>query len=146
MKIRITKRRKSADIEGLMAAWEKKYGSQVSLHQKLLISKCTSPELMTDYVLWNSLSQGAEFQDIIVVKDPDIFEVLTPKRMEILEHLMGNEPASIRSLAGAIHRNYKNTYDDLTALARYGLIDIVPRGRSSRPSAAASKIEITFDP
>jgi hypothetical protein len=145
MKIKVVKRRKPSDIEDLLRAWEKKYGSLVSLHQKVLISKCTSPEQMSDYVMWKNLSQGAEFQDIIIMKDPDIFEVLSPKRMEMLEFLMANEVNSIKTLAGALHRNYKNVYDDLKAMSKYDLVDLTERGRSLKPSAAACKIEITLD-
>jgi predicted transcriptional regulator len=44
-----------------------------------------------------------------------------------------------------LHRNYKNVYDDMTALSKYGLVDLSPSGRALRPSAAASRIEISFD-
>ncbi|MFO7619030.1 MAG: hypothetical protein R6W91_05185 [Thermoplasmata archaeon] len=145
MKVKIVKRWKPSEIEGMALAWEKKYGTLLSLQQKVLISKCTSPEQMGDYIMWKHLSQGAEFQDIIIVKDPDIFETLSPKRVEILEHLMGNEAKSIRHLANALHRNYKNVYDDLIALSKYGLVDLSPSGRSLKPSAAASRIEISLD-
>jgi hypothetical protein len=146
MKIKVVKRRKPSDIEDLLRSWERKYGSLVSLHQKILISKCTSPEQMSDYVMWKNLSQGAEFQDIIIMRDPDVFEIMSPKRMEMLEYLIANEVNSIRALAGALHRNYKNVYDDLKAMSKYELIDLVERGRSLKPSAAACKIEIILEP
>ena len=139
------KRRKSTDIEDMFRAWEKRYGTLVSLHQKILISKCTSPEQMTDYVMWQHLSKGAEFQDIIILKDSDIFEVLSPKRVELLEYVMQNEAKSIRTLATALHRNYKNVYDDLHALSKYELIDLTEHGRSLKPSSAATRIEIILD-
>ena len=101
MKIRIVKRWKPSDLGGMFAAWEKRYGSLNSLQQKVLISKCTSPEMMTDLVMWRNLSQGAEFTDVLVISDPDIFETLSPKRVEILEYLMNNEAKSIRHLAAA---------------------------------------------
>jgi len=145
MKIKITKRWRQDDIRGMISTWEKKYGSVNSLHQKILISKCATPELMTDYIMWNNLSQGAEFQDLIVVKDADVFETLSPRRVELLEYLMNNEVKSIRTLAEALHRNYKNVYDDMTALSKYGLVDLSPSGRALRPSAATSRIEISFD-
>ncbi len=145
MKIRILKRRKPADIEHMMAAFAKRYGSINSLQQRVQISKCSSPEQMVDYIVWKNIAQGAEFQDIVVVKDPEIFDALTPKRMELLEYLMNNEVRSIRTLSAALHRNYKNTYDDLRALSRYGLLDLDPVGRSVRPTASASRIEVVFD-
>ncbi len=145
MKIKIFKRRKPTDIEYMLASLAKKYGSMNSLQQRVQISKCESPEQMADYIIWRNLSQGAEFQDTVVVRDSDIFEVMTPKRMELLEHLMKNDVASIRALAAALHRNYKNTYDDLRALSRYDLVDLDPHGRSLRPAAPARSIEIVID-
>ena len=146
MRIRITKRWKPAEVEGMITAWERKYGSINSLLQKVQISKCTSPGQMGDYVMWKNLSQGAEFQDIIVVKDPDIFETLSPRRVEMLEYLMNNDAKSIRHLAASLRRNYKNVYDDLIALSKYGLVDLTTSGRSLKPSAAASRIEVSFEP
>ncbi|MBA3044901.1 MAG: hypothetical protein KKH41_07965 [Candidatus Thermoplasmatota archaeon] len=145
MKIKIVKKWKTRDIGDMLAAFDKKYGTMNSLQQKVLISKCTSPELMNDYVLWKNLSQGAEFQDIIIVKDPDIFDTLSPKRVEMLEFLMNNEVKSIRHLSTSLRRNYKNVYDDLNALSKYGLVDLTASGRALRPSAAASRIEVSID-
>jgi predicted transcriptional regulator len=145
MKIKLIKRRRPSDIEDLFRSWEKKYGSLVSLHQKVLISKCTSPEQMNDYVMWKNLSQGAEFQDIVIMNNSDVFEIMSPKRMEMLEYLIANEVSSIKALAGALHRNYKNVYDDLKAMSKYELVDLTEHGRSLKPSAAACKIEIGLD-
>ena len=144
MKIKILKRRKPADVEQILSMFTKRYGSINSLQQRVQISKCSSPEQMADFIVWKHLAQGAEFQDIVIVKDPEIFDVLTPKRMELLEHLMNNEVRSIRTLSVALHRNYKNTYDDLRSLSRYGLLDLAPNGRSVRPTAPASRIEVVL--
>ena len=100
MKVRIIKKRKKSDIRDMIKDWEKKYGKLSSLNQKVLISKCTSPEIMSDYVLWKYLSQGAEFQDNIVIEDADVFEVISPRRAELLEYLMNNEVSSIKKLGG----------------------------------------------
>ena len=51
---------------------------------------------------------------------------LTEKRMALLEHVAANEAASIRQLAVALARDYRNVYDDVQRLARLGLIDIKP--------------------
>ena len=145
MKIKISKRWKPADIEGMLQAWAGKYSTLQSLQQKVLISKCTSPELMADFVMWKNLSQGAEFHDVIIISDTDIFDTLSPKRAEILEYLMNNDVKSIRHLSNSLKRNYKNVYDDLIALSKYGLVDLAADGRALKPSAAASRIEISFE-
>jgi predicted transcriptional regulator len=145
MKVRIVKRRKPSDTEDMVKAWEKRYGTLQSLQQKVKITKCASPEMMVDYVIWKALSEGGEFQDVVVVKDAEIFGTLSPRRAELLEYIMGNDVDSIRTLAAALHRNYKNVYDDLLALAKFGLVDLVPHGRALRPCAPAFRIEIAID-
>ncbi len=145
MKIRISKRWKPGDISDLVTSFGRKYGTLQSLQQKVSISKCDSPEQMSDFIVWKHLSQGAEFQDIIIISDTEIFETLSPKRVEMLEYLMSNDVTSIRHLSTSLKRNYKNVYDDLVALSKYGLVDLTPSGRSLKPAAAASRIEISFD-
>ena len=144
MKVKIIKKRKKADIQDMIKDWEKKYGKLSSLNQKVLISKCTSPERMGDYVLWKYLSQGAEFHDIIVVEDADVFEVISPKRAELLEYLMNNEVSSIKKLADNLNRNYKNVYDDLQALAKYNLVELRESGRSLKPCSIVTHLEVIF--
>lgn len=145
MKVRIIKKRKKSDIRDMMADWEQKYGKLSSLNQKVLISKCSSPERMADFVLWKYLSQGAELQDIIVVEDPDVFEVLSPRRAELLEFLMDNDVASIKKLADKLGRNYKNVYDDLQSLAKYDLVELRGAGRSLKPFSVVTKLEVIFN-
>ena len=144
MKVKIIKKRKKADIQDMIKDWEKKYGKLSSLNQKVLISKCTSPEIMSDYVLWKYLSQGAEFQDNIVVEDADVFEVISPRRAELLEYLMNNDVSSIKKLADNLNRNYKNIYDDLQALAKYDLVELRQSGRSLKPSSIVKNLEVIF--
>jgi hypothetical protein len=129
----------------MVEAWEARYGSLASLQQKIQISKCASPEMMGDYVLWKNLAGGAEFLDLVVLRDSDMFGTLSPRRAELLEYLLRNNVGSIRNLASALHRNYKNVYDDLLALAKYELVELIPEGRSLRPAAAASRINIALD-
>ena len=144
MKVKIIKKRKRSDIQDMIKDLEKKYGKISSLNQKVLISKCTLPERMNDYVLWKYLSQGADFQDIVVVEDPDVFEVLSPRRVELLEYLINNEVGSIKKLADNLHRNYKNVYDDLHALAKYDLVELREIGRSLKPCSIVSNLEVIF--
>ena len=144
MKVRIIKKRKKSDIRDMIKDWEKKYGKLSSLNQKVLISKCTSPERMSDYVLWKYLSQGADFEDIIVVEDADVFEVISPRRAELLEYLMNNDVSSIKKLADNLSRNYKNVYDDLQALAKYDLVELRESGRSLKPCSIVTNLEVIF--
>lgn len=145
MRIRIVKKRKKSEIRDMIGDWERKYGSISSLNQKVLISKCASPEKMCDYVLWKYLSQGAGFQDIMVVEDAEVFEVLSPRRVEMLEYLARNETPSIKRLAERLHRNYKNVYDDLRSLAKYELVELRTEGRALKPFSVISSLEVIFE-
>lgn len=51
-----------------------------------------------------------------------LLKTLTPRRLELMQqlHLMG--PSSIRSLAKALQRDYKNVFEDVKALT---LIDLI---------------------
>ena len=145
MKVKIIKRRNKSDIQDMIKKWEKEYGTLSSLNQKVLISKCTSPEQMSVFVLWKYLSQGADFQDNIEVEDTGVFEVLSPRRAELLEYLMNNDIPSIKNLADSLRRNYKNVYDDLQALAKYDLVELTESGRSLKPCSVVTNIEINFE-
>ncbi len=145
MKVKIIKKRSKADIQDMIKKWEKEYGTLSSLKQKVLISKCNSPEIMSDFVLWKYISQGAEFHDNTVVEDTDVFEVLSPRRAELLEYLMNNDVPSIKNLADRVRRNYKNVYDDLQALSKYGLVELNESGRSLKPCSVVTNIEISFE-
>jgi hypothetical protein len=144
MKVKIIKKKKKTEIQDMIRDWEENYGSLASLNQKVLISKCASPEKMSEYVLWKYLSQGAEFQDNIVVEDADVFEVLSPRRAELLEYLIKHDVPSIKKLADKLHRNYKNVYDDLQALAKYDLVELRQSGRSLRPCSTITHLEVLF--
>ena len=144
MKVSITKKRTKSDIQYMIQDWEKTYGSLSSLSQKVLISKCASPEKMSEYVLWRYLSQGAEFQDKVIVEDSKVFEVLSPRRAELLEYLMKNDVKSIKSLAKSLKRDYKNVYDDIRALATYDLVELNQVGRSLKPCSVVSNITVSF--
>lgn len=145
MRVKILKKRNKFDIDNILEEFARKHGSLGSLHQRVLISKCSTPKQMSDYVLWKHLSSGADLKDTIVVENSDIFNVLSPKRVELLEFLTNNEVKSIKSLAHRLHRNYKNVYDDLRALSKYDLIELRAVGRSVVPCSIVSEIDLRFD-
>jgi predicted transcriptional regulator len=47
---------------------------------------------------------------------------LTPKRMELLKEIHKIGKVSIRALAGILSRDYKNVYEDVSALSNAGLL------------------------
>jgi predicted transcriptional regulator len=52
-----------------------------------------------------------------------LFNVLTPKRYELLRHVHQHPEQSIRALARALGRDYKRVHEDVKALAEAGLLE-----------------------
>ncbi len=58
----------------------------------------------------------------------EFFKTLTPNRIAILEHVIRHAPRSIKALAAALERDYRNVHEDVTALRRAGLLSLTPDG------------------
>jgi predicted transcriptional regulator len=52
-----------------------------------------------------------------------LLKILTPGRWLLLKSLRKGGPASVRSLAGMLKRDYKNVHTDVRLLEQCGLID-----------------------
>ena len=145
MRLKIVKQKKRSDIDDLIREGLEKYGSFDSLQHKVQISKCSVPGTMNDYVIWKYLSAGAELTESVVFTNTGLFDVLSPKRAELLTYLANNEVVSIRDLAKKLHRNYKNVYDDLNALTKYELVELKGRGRALKPCCSVTQIDVHFE-
>jgi predicted transcriptional regulator len=51
-----------------------------------------------------------------------LMAVLTTRRFEILKDVHNTPAPSVAALAKRLHRNYRNVYDDVSALTRAGLL------------------------
>lgn len=58
-------------------------------------------------------------------------KVLTPKRLELLQAIRQERPASIYALAKTTGRDLRNVQDDVAMLARLGLVSL-SRGKHAR--------------
>ena len=122
-----------------------KYGSLDSLGQKASIGKCASPSVVDDYELLKALLKGAEMEEETVFHDYSIFSVLGETRVEILDYLQKNRVESIKELASALSRDYKNIYYDLTVMRKMELISLVKKGKERVPVSRVKRIEILFE-
>jgi len=68
-------------------------------------------------------------------------KVLSPKRLEIIRSLCGQEPMSIRELSRRVGRDFKGVHTDVTSLIAAGLIDQYD-GKISFPY---DRIHVEFD-
>ncbi len=145
MKVVIKKR---ADKEYMLKKereLKEKYGSIDSLGQKASIEKCSFPALIDDYELWKAIEKGCEIEEEIIFQDSSIFRTLSPSRIEMLDFMSKNSVASIKELAHAVKRDYKNVYFDITALKKQELVELIKKGRENIPVSRIEKIAILFD-
>lgn len=137
-----TKQQINAELKGLKA----KYQSIDNLHQKVQIEKCSNPDLVDDYMIWKALAEEeVDISEKIVLKTLDIYSMMSPKRMEILDYLTAHSTNSIKLLAHELKRNYKNVYDDIKAMEEFGLIELINDGRNKRPVTKIDAIKMVPD-
>ncbi len=63
--------------------------------------------------------EGISFESLEAMR-----KVLTEKRLKILRTIKKKHPQSIYELAKMLHRDIKNTFDDVQFLAQAGLIEL----------------------
>jgi predicted transcriptional regulator len=64
-------------------------------------------------------------QRLSFVDLPRLLRTLTPARWDLLARLRQEGPMSVRALAKALARDYKNVHTDVTQLTQFGLIERV---------------------
>ena len=69
-------------------------------------------------------------------------EMLTEKRIELMNAIMKYNPCSIRELAEEIDRDIKNVFNDLRILHSLDLVDFIIEGKRKRPVIKKKKIII----
>lgn len=85
-------------------------------------------------------------RDIITLEKDEI-QLLTPARLELLEHLVTEaSDENVTELAKTLGRDKKNVSEDLALLADLGLIFYKRRGRSKIPRVLGSEIHIRLGP
>jgi predicted transcriptional regulator len=67
--------------------------------------------------------------------------LLTDKRIELIETLMADSPASISALARQVERNYADVHADLEVLADYRVVAFEREGQARRPYIPYDRIE-----
>lgn len=140
----------------------KKYQNPEELFIELQRDRCSNPDKVDEYMLWHTLithekehapaeSEGISstnvpvmFKEEIILQTTDFYQVFTPRRMELLEYIHTHNPSSVKTLAAETGRNYKNVYDDVLALSRAQLLELIREGKNKRPVSRLTGIEILF--
>ncbi|QLH77234.1 transcriptional regulator [Halosimplex rubrum] len=72
-------------------------------------------------------------------------ELLTDRRMELLEAVMEQPPESIRALASRLSRDVHDVHDDLHLLAEYDIIHFETDGRAKKPYVPYDTVRIEVE-
>lgn len=57
-----------------------------------------------------------------------VYQVLSPKRLELVQAMAGRGPLSIREVAALVGRDVKGVHTDVTKLVNAGILDKTPDG------------------
>ncbi|MFB6308700.1 MAG: transcriptional regulator [Haloarculaceae archaeon] len=72
-------------------------------------------------------------------------ELLTDRRMELLEAVMEHPPESIRDLAGQLDRDVHDVHDDLHLLSEYDIVHFRENGRAKKPYVPYDTVRIEVE-
>jgi predicted transcriptional regulator len=103
--------------------------------KKLYVEVMSSGEALKRFSrAWKGSSAGKPMDATIGVGSiAELTALLSPKRMELLRHVAQNPGLSIRALAGALHRDYKNVHTDVSELEVKHLLERDAEGRIMAP-------------
>jgi len=78
----------------------------------------------------------------------EVMTTLTPRTLDLIEAIRREEPASINETARVVDRDVKNVHEELSRLARLGIIYFEEEGRSKRPVVWFDElvINLPFEP
>lgn len=93
---------------------------------------------------WHRAERGEHVRErhLVFEKWETLSRVLTGKRMELLGFVKRNEVRSIRALAIALGRDYRNVHADVKALEAAGLVENTPKGVRADYDAIETRIAI----
>ncbi len=131
--------------------FREKYGSLSFLHEEFNKGRMP-PGVFDEYIEWTTMDhalrayqEGEDFEylaDEALSLDSKQYEKLTPRRLELLDHLSMRQDTSINALAERIGRNVKNVHSDLQILAELGFINLLKEGRRMIPELVVYEINI----
>jgi predicted transcriptional regulator len=152
MRLRAVKRIPIAEVRKRLENYEAKYLKRFQAFHTEFISGTMDRERFQDYVEWSSIihalrayNEGEDFEyyaeeDLGVSKRE--FEMLTPKRLELLDEIADRHVESINELAESLGRDVKNVHSDIKILERLGFIRLTREGRSLVPELLVQEVTI----
>jgi predicted transcriptional regulator len=90
--------------------------------------------------------RGEEVPHVVNFEDRSrLRELLTDRRMELLEAVMERPPESIRDLASRLDRDVHDVHDDLYLLAEYDIVHFEEDGRAKKPHVPYDTVRIEVE-
>jgi predicted transcriptional regulator len=90
--------------------------------------------------------EGEEVPHVVNFEDRSrLRQLLTDRRMELLEAVMEQPPESIRALADRLSRDVHDVHDDLHLLAEYDIIHFEADGRAKKPYVPYDTVRIEVE-
>jgi len=90
--------------------------------------------------------QGEEVPHVVNFEDrARLRQLLTDRRMELLEAVMAEPPESIRALAEHLDRDVHDVHDDLHLLSEYEIIHFEENGRAKKPYVPYDTVRIEVE-
>ena len=90
-------------------------------------------------------NEGEDFDYLAEIEmdlTPEQYKRITPKRLELLEHLSRDRAGSINELAKLVGRDVKNVYNDLRLLESLGFVQLEREGRRLVPERLVYEITV----
>lgn len=97
------------------------------MSKKITVRTGSLKEAAKEFIdIWHQIEHGnlpsGSIDKISFSNQSLLFKTLTPKRVEILEYVHGENGISIRALAKKLGRDYSNVHQDVKILHQLGLI------------------------
>ncbi len=139
------------EVQTRISIFNEKYGSLSLLHEEFAKGRMP-PGVFDEYIEWTSMDHALrayqEGEDFEYLAEEDLsldskqYEKLTPRRLEMLDHLSMGQYSSINDLSEKIGRDVKNVHNDLKILHRLGFVNLTKEGRSLIPELIVHEINI----
>ena len=152
MQLRVVRSVPLTVVSRRVSEFEEKYGDNLEDIPDHFAAGRVDREVFEDYVEWigmvhalRAYSEGEDFDyftEEILELEKEQFSRLTPRRIELLDHLSKYRVTSITDLASKTGRDVKNVYNDLKILDRLGFIRLVREGRRVVPELLVQEITI----
>jgi predicted transcriptional regulator len=151
MEWRVVKSISLRGVQTRVRILSEKYGSLSLLHEEFTKGRMP-PGVFDEYIEWTNMDHAIrayqEGEDFEYLAEEDLsleskqYEKLTPRRLELLDHLGMGQYSSINDLAERIGRDVKNVYNDLKILEGLGFLNLNKEGRSTIPELIVHEINI----